>query len=288
MKIVIAYDGSDHAKAAVADLTRSGLPQDTEAVVVSVADVLPVSLERHSSPRVAKSQSGAQKQMSEAQRVAEEGARQTRELFPSWRVSHQAVADSPYWAFIKHADDINADLIVLGSRGRTGLTATALGSVSQNVLANASCSVRVGRGAGAAKAGSPVRILIGLDGSKGADAAVASVAQRAWPQGSEARLVTASHGRTLALMFDEEPEKGDFPAIVDNATRALESRLKVTTSQREDDPKSLILREAEEWRADVIFLGARGLTRTERSLLGSVAGAIAARAKCSVEVVRAD
>ena len=39
MKILIAYDGSDCAKAALEDLHRAGLPPDAEVLILSVADV---------------------------------------------------------------------------------------------------------------------------------------------------------------------------------------------------------------------------------------------------------
>src|SRR5262245_64331337 len=39
MRILIAYDGSDCAKAALEDLRRAGLPRVAEALVMSVADV---------------------------------------------------------------------------------------------------------------------------------------------------------------------------------------------------------------------------------------------------------
>jgi hypothetical protein len=38
----------------------------------------------------------------------------------------------------------------------------------------------------------PVRLIIGFDGSKGAEAAVEAVAARKWPAGSEARIVNAT------------------------------------------------------------------------------------------------
>ena len=53
-----------------------------------------------------------------------------------------------------------------------------------------------------------------------------------------------------------------------------------------EDPKQMILQEAEGWGADCIFIGARGLNPLERLLLGSVSRSVAARAHCSVEVVR--
>jgi nucleotide-binding universal stress UspA family protein len=51
-------------------------------------------------------------------------------------------------------------------------------------------------------------------------------------------------------------------------------------------PKQLLVQQADQWRADCIFVGARGLSRLERLLLGSVSSAVAARARCAVEVVR--
>jgi len=53
------------------------------------------------------------------------------------------------------------------------------------------------------------------------------------------------------------------------------------------DPRKILLEDAERLRADCIFVGARGVRGIERLLLGSVSTAIAARARCSVEVVRA-
>ena len=40
MKILVAYDGSECADAAIADLKNAGLGANTEALVVSLADVL--------------------------------------------------------------------------------------------------------------------------------------------------------------------------------------------------------------------------------------------------------
>jgi nucleotide-binding universal stress UspA family protein len=53
------------------------------------------------------------------------------------------------------------------------------------------------------------------------------------------------------------------------------------------DPKHVIIEHATEFGADCIFTGASGYSnRLERFLLGSVSAAVAARAHCSVEVVR--
>jgi nucleotide-binding universal stress UspA family protein len=53
------------------------------------------------------------------------------------------------------------------------------------------------------------------------------------------------------------------------------------------NPKQVLIEEAENWHADSIFVGANRFgSWFERFMLGSVSAAIAARAHCSVEVVR--
>ena len=63
----------------------------------------------------------------------------------------------------------------------------------------------------------------------------------------------------------------------------------LTTSQanREGDPAHVLIKEAEEWGADSIFVGTRDVHGFRHLLHGSVSSAVAARAQCSVEVVRA-
>jgi len=65
------------------------------------------------------------------------------------------------------------------------------------------------------------------------------------------------------------------------------AKFKVTSQLREGDPKHELPKAAEEWGADCIFVGSTGFSnRLERFVLGSVSAAVAARAHCSVEVVR--
>src|SRR5262249_35101151 len=140
--------------------------------------------------------------------------------------------------------------------------------------------------------------LIGIDGSPDAAAAVQAVAARAWPVHSTVRLGTALDARMYtALAFMRPPEE------TGTAARATEASARVTQTTdaiagllpsgglivswviKEGDRKQVLLDEAEQWEADSLFVGARGLSRVERFLLGSVSAAVAARAHCSVEVV---
>jgi nucleotide-binding universal stress UspA family protein len=190
MKILIGYDGTKGADLALADLRRAGLPREAEAPMVSVAEPSFVLSAPGSLETIVARDSifGLEK----ARTLAEKAVGRIRSDFPGWRVEEAVVHGSPSESLIVKADEWDADLLVVGSHGHTMLGRSFLGSVSQSVLAHARCSARVARllpHKQMAAPGSPVRIVIGVDGSPGAEAAVRAVASRQWPEGSEARVV---------------------------------------------------------------------------------------------------
>jgi nucleotide-binding universal stress UspA family protein len=63
------------------------------------------------------------------------------------RVTGLLVLGSPYQDIVRVARRTRADLLVLGTHGRTGLTKVLLGSVAERVLRTASCPVMTVRGA---------------------------------------------------------------------------------------------------------------------------------------------
>ena len=280
-KILIAYDGSACSDAALQDLRRAGLPADADALLLTVADVivpppddeLPGELavriremERHTREK-------RERAVKDAQALAGRAAGRVQEDFPGWRVKAEVDCDSPPMALIKMADRLQADLMVVGShRHSVAGGRLILGSTSQRVLYDARCSVRVAR-CSDGRRGGPVRIIVGFSGTPDAAGAVDAVAARAWPEGSEARLVTAGH------------ESGR-DARSAAAERMRSAGLSVSEFVRDGDPSHVLIREAEEWEADSIFVGTRGLHGFQHLLHGSVASAVAARAECSVEVVR--
>jgi nucleotide-binding universal stress UspA family protein len=297
MRILIAYDGSSGADAVLADLERAGLPNDLEAIVICVADVClwPMSNPEATRaipelPSVEKAHRQALQAVEEAHALATEASGRIRERFPGWRVSAESRGDSPAWAIIQKAEQWKPDLVIVGSHGRSALGNLFLGSVSQKVIAETACSVRVAR-ANANPSTSKVRIVIGVDGSAGAESAVRRVAERQWPTGSEVRLVAALDPMiATALQWVEGgalDERAWMSKRVENSVDRLHtSGLAVTTLIEAGDPKRILADEAKQWRADCVFVGARGLRGIGRFLLGSVSAAVVARAHCSVEVVR--
>jgi nucleotide-binding universal stress UspA family protein len=117
---------------------------------------------------------------------------------------------------------------------------------------------------------------------------------------SEVRVIAVNDPLTPTLIGQlvppvrrivEETNEADrewLRKILALATEQLRwSGLTVSTQVREGDPKKELPSAAQEWGADCIFVASSGFSnRFERFVLGSVSAAVAARAHCSVEVVR--
>jgi nucleotide-binding universal stress UspA family protein len=74
---------------------------------------------------------------------AEGAGAELRAAFLGWAVLTDACAGSPAGALVERAERLRADLVVVGSRGRSELQRLVLGSVSQQVVTAAHTSVRV-------------------------------------------------------------------------------------------------------------------------------------------------
>ena len=307
MKLLIAYDGSEGSDIAIDELQREGLPPEAEALVASVAEVwlpppdeVPEDVFPPNVPVAVKlAHQRAEHMREEATALAKRGSERVQRIFPRWKVSYEAMCGSPAFELLNRAGEWKPDLIVVGSKGHTALGRFVLGSVSQKVLTEAQTSVRVGRrptGSGA----SAERIVVGVDGSPGSQVAVKVVAARGWSAGSEVRVVVAyDPGVNVGIPFmppgidelieAERTHAEEFAADAVKELRAVLADKSVTVSYvvEPGDPKRLLVRHAEEFGADCIFTGASGFSnRFERFVLGSVSAAVAARAHCSVEVVR--
>jgi nucleotide-binding universal stress UspA family protein len=306
-RIVIAYDGTAGADAALDDLPRAGLPPKLDAVVLTVADpdvAARVSLrELVTAGRAGEAEKVGAESLrdveSAAGRTAAEGAARIAARFPGWTVSCDVRFGSPSSAIVLLADAARPDLVVVGARRIARPIRLLLGSVARKVVTECRCSVRVGRVARWRSEG-PARIVVGHDGWDGGRAALEAASSRSWPSGSEIRVVSVSplllHG-AFSAEFPIPDEWRDSPhetgagamraALEQDAAAARRPGLKVSVEMDHGDARRTLLRIARSWRADCVYVGARRLGRMERFLLGSVSAAIAERAKCSVEVVRA-
>jgi nucleotide-binding universal stress UspA family protein len=304
MRVLLAYDGSDYAREALEDLSSSGLGTDCELLVMCVADVLiPPPIDSKDAfpttePAVVKlAHERLRNKLQEAEDLASYAGSLIKSKFPTWHVQYEANADSPAWAILKKADEWKPDLIILGARGLSVFGGRLiLGSISQRVLYEAPCSVRIARAP--SQPGKPVRILVGIDNSGDSNAAVDAVCRRVWPPGSEVGLLVvvdtvmavpsgSDQSEMKWIDVSEEKDWDQVREIIEpSAQRLRDAGLHTEILIRRGNPSDELLDEAHGWDADCIFVGARGARGVERLLLGSVSSAVAARAHCSVEVVK--
>jgi nucleotide-binding universal stress UspA family protein len=305
MKVLIGYDGSDCADAAITDLQRAGLAENSQITVVTAVDMwpeVPASLFKmepaaleNASPAVKRAHHLAAAALADARGLAEEGGGKVRQLLPNATVTSIARPEAPATALIGTADELRADLIIVGSHGRNALGKFVLGSVSQAVVTNAHCSVRVARKRNV-PAGRGLRLVVGVDGSPNSAAAVQAISMRSWPADTHVLTVVALDLQlavaTPQIEAGDSKKGDDIPdwvrEMADNAIGELHhAGLTAEPALRFGDPKHVLAEEARAVDADCIFVGARGRSTFGRLLLGSVSTAITSRAHCSVEVVRA-
>ena len=273
MKILIAHDGSKSADAAIVDLQRAGLPDDAEALVVSVADTMLVvpapdyelSAQAMMSRRVTSGLAYARMQTAQVLEQADEFASKARDqvqtYFPFWNVRAETLAGTPALELISKANDWRPDLIVVGSHGRSAISRFILGSVSKTVVTDSDHSVRVARGDIERDLSQPPKLVIGVDGSTEAEHAVRAVGHRAWPHGTEVRIIAMDDGSSSLVAWAEN----ELSVI----------GLKVSVLAETGDPRRVLVEQARAWDADSIFVGG-----------GPFATALIAKAHCSVEVAR--
>ncbi|MDH3494830.1 MAG: universal stress protein [Acidobacteriota bacterium] len=149
-----------------------------------------------------------------------------------------------------------------------------------------------------------MKVLMATDGSKDAKNAaqlaaallfgsadpkirIVSVAENASPIVTEQIVVS----NDLFLRAAAESKKAaknaveELKAVIEKAFEGREVP-EIETAVIEDSAREGIVRDAEEWGADVIVVGSHGYGFWDRMLIGSVSDAVVHHAPCSVLVVR--
>ncbi len=305
LKILIAYDGSDCSDKALLDLRRAGLPKKADVIVLTVAEMWRGASNILTDPGLVSQYSFMlenefrlmESSLEEAKITAERAAEELRNYFPGWKIQAEAVLETPAVGVIAKAESWKPDLVILGSHGRSAAGRLVFGSVSQKVLSHLHGNLRIARGR-QEESVSPPRIVVAFDGSQESEDAFQAALNRHWPKGTAIRIITAIDTRlSIAIVFPTPPirywMRGDdkdsvawVHRMVDDQKRRIEEKGLIAFSDViRGDAKDVILEKAEQWGADCIFVGPRGLGSNEKRFLGNVSTALAMRAHCSVEIV---
>src|SRR6266545_6385674 len=159
MKILIGYDGSEYADAAIDDLRRAGLPREATAVVLSVIESWSLA------PSGFELMEGMD-ELVQIKATARRGAARVKSLMPEWEIEPEVAVGSPGSAILEKSEAWNPDLIVVGSHGRRAAGRIFFGSASLKLAHESRCTVRVAR-ARRERPARPLRVIIGVVGSRG-------------------------------------------------------------------------------------------------------------------------
>ncbi len=138
-------------------------------------------------------------------------------------------------------------------------------------------------------------IVLGTDGSPGAEAAVQKVIELARGSGATVHLVCAypmpSALERIGMTARQDPTdlRGvAYDVLARDERRFSDAGFAVEKHAREGDPAQAIIDVAAEQKADLIVVGAGGAAALRRFMLGSVAGKLAHHAPRSLLIVRED
>jgi nucleotide-binding universal stress UspA family protein len=288
MKILIGVDGSSSSDVAIQKAAHRPWPKGSEFRVLTVLDPYfftraPLLLEESRA-------STLEGLKAQAKPLAEAG----------WAVEYDVMLDHARHGLPRAASAWGADLVMLGSHGRSAVERLLLGSTAQAVLRHATCSVEIVRAReGEKSAQEGMCVVIPTDGSEFAELAVRVAAEQPWPSGSTFKIVSCPEYPVLVgeyAYFPTEKLTELLKASTDQAGISAmrgeqllkEAGLKASCeiTEPKDTPAAAILDAAEEWKADLIVMGSHGRRGFDRLVLGSVSETVALHAACSVEVVR--
>lgn len=141
MKILVAVDESDCSKAAIEYIAERPWGKDVEFYIFSVVQPIPEDVGLGHFPPAVSTYIEEQKRLSE--NVVEQAAACLKERLKDNKIQTDVVVGPVVDRIISMAENREADLIILGSHGRKGFAHFFLGSVAEEVVRSAPCSVQV-------------------------------------------------------------------------------------------------------------------------------------------------
>jgi nucleotide-binding universal stress UspA family protein len=182
-------------------------------------------------------------------------------------------------AILCTADEVEADLIVVGTHGHRGLDRLLCGSVAESVLQRSSRPVLVVRQPDVSRAEKPIRIILHPNDCSGRSRRALGVAM-ALARSHRARLVLLHAGPG-----DLGPERAELARLKEQSDRAGLD-VSVETRFGQGELVDEILLAARDLGCDLIVLGSHRHTGFDRHLVGSVAELVTREAPCLTLVVK--
>jgi nucleotide-binding universal stress UspA family protein len=180
---------------------------------------------------------------------------------------------------LRTADQVEADLIVVGTHGRSGLDRMLCGSVAESVMQRSRRPVLVVRQSDVSRTTKPIRTVLHPTDFSGSSR----------PAFGMARALAQSHHGRLVLLHSEPTDLGQERAeLAQSKEQSDRADLDVSVETRfgPGEPVTEILQAARDLRCDLIVLGSHGRTGFGRFMLGSVAESVIREAPCLTLVAK--
>jgi nucleotide-binding universal stress UspA family protein len=281
MKIVLAVDGSKHARWATEWIARLPLTEPSQTLAVHVLDLAALRAPFMVQQRVIGNAPVLRKETARMARQAERVVADTTASLESLKITGRArQINGPAAATIlKQAG--RGGLIVLGSRGLGAVERLLLGSVSTQVALHAPCSVLIVK-----QPARPLRrILLATDGSKASDKALNFLLRSLAPVGSGGPItVLVTH--VLPFLKYPEAKTAGNTVLRRCAAKLSKAGYRVEEVLQLGEAAAELMHVAEHQKADLIVTGAKGRGAVARFLLGSVSTKLAQHSGGSVLIVR--
>ena len=286
-KILIPLDGSDLAERAIAPAVTLARAMTAEVILLTVVTPLPLKNDPFRK---------ALRKEIEATNLYLESAR-SRFLLASIGGKIAAIVGTEIaQSIINYGDQNKVDLIIMSSKGRSGLGRWVYGSVAEEVLRKGSFDTAIIRAQVDIESFACKRILVPLDGLPLAEQALDPAIEIARSLSAELILL-----RALTLPFDRgetvcSPNVYELMVAAKEAeaksylqqvrARVSDDRLQIKTVTTISHPPAAIIEHAKKLNVDLIIMSSRGQSGIRRRSYGSVIEKVLCSAACATLVIR--
>lgn len=297
MRVICAVDGSEHSQWGVHALSMLAGRQPEHVVLLHIIDKSGFQTAKSKNPVAAKRALAAMEKAGTI--VLRDAARSARQALgqaataPHTTLQTILAYGSLAKTIAKEARRVKADLILMGSRGLSDIQGFLLGSISRQVASAAPCSVLVVK----QPLSQLLQVALAVDDSKPSRAAAKFLRSRILPENATVTILTsaespvtdfASRYLSVAQLAELTRPVMERATTVVNAMRDefIKEGYRVVTQIQMNHVIDTIVKSVEANHDQLLVIGSRDLTKSERLYLGSVSESLLRHAPCSVLIVR--
>ncbi len=287
MNVLVATDGSKYGRWAMNWVATLPLVEPIQVMALHVVDIAALRAPFLAQPVMAGTERYIQEEIQRMEtrsgKALKEAKQQLALLKLKGTVRKEQGAVAP--TILKRAPKRDG-LLVVGSQGLDALDRFMLGSVSTNLIHHAACPVLVVKGEA-----SPLRrMILATDGSDASAKALKFVLAKLRPDGS-----TGKGGRApihvcvlhvMPLIMYPGVEAASKKLLEQSVQKLIKAGFTAEPLCYLGNPAEEIMKTASQQQADLIVMGAKGLSAVARFLIGSVSTRVVQHSNCAVLVIR--